>query len=234
MGRKTSLPPQEPINQLSQFHFCQSSSGEVRKVTHSPFVMFFVSLKASACRTERLHTKLSNASGKSIQRRILSTLVATSVALPSYITGSCVRQSPEASPPKKIRPQPSEVLFLHFKSSQVYNRSVPLQSKKCNIYITNRRSVSAVGLVWTRSECCYKKGLTKRMTTGKLWFLGISCLQLIPDPVQQLHVTLLWVLLQSSDESPGHGTSGLRGNRGVGSMRRELATVSLQNVARQN
>jgi hypothetical protein len=64
--------------------------------------------------------------------------------------------------------------------------------------------------VRTCFECCHKIGLTKRMTTGELGFLGITCLQLVTNGVQQLHVALLRILLQSSDESPRHSAGCLR------------------------
>ena len=97
--------------------------------------------------------------------------------------------------------------------------SITGYEKENSNYITNNRFVSAVGLVWRCFESCYKIGLTKRMTTRKLWFLGITSLQLIPYSIQKLHIALLWVLLQGHDESPRHGTSCLRSDGGIGSVR---------------
>ena len=91
--------------------------------------------------------------------------------------------------------------------------------KEYSNYITNNKFVSAVGLVWRCFESCYKIGLTKRMTARKLWFLGITSLQLIPYSVQKLHIALLRVLFQGRDESPRHGTSCLRSDGGIGSVR---------------
>lgn len=47
------------------------------------------------------------------------------------------------------------------------------------------------------------------MTTTQLGFLGISTLQFIANTVQQLHITLVRILLQCGDESPTHGSGRL-------------------------
>lgn len=47
------------------------------------------------------------------------------------------------------------------------------------------------------------------MATAQLWLLCVFALQLVADAIQQLHVALLWVLLQSRNKRPGHGASGL-------------------------
>ena len=51
--------------------------------------------------------------------------------------------------------------------------------------------------------------LTQRVTAAQLWLLGIFTLQLIPNTIQQLHIALLWVLLQRSDERPAHRSCSL-------------------------
>jgi hypothetical protein len=55
------------------------------------------------------------------------------------------------------------------------------------------------------------------MTTRQLRLLGVPCLQLVPDAVEELHVALLRVLLERRDEGPRHGSGRLRGDCGVGS-----------------
>lgn len=47
------------------------------------------------------------------------------------------------------------------------------------------------------------------MATRQLWLLGVPRLQLIADAVEKLHVALLWVLLESRDKGPRHGSGGL-------------------------
>jgi hypothetical protein len=53
---------------------------------------------------------------------------------------------------------------------------------------------------------------TQWMTAAQLRFLGILCRQLIADAIQQLHVTLLGILLQSCNEGPRHGACGFTAN----------------------
>ncbi len=47
------------------------------------------------------------------------------------------------------------------------------------------------------------------MATAQLRLLRVLALQLITDVVEQLHVALLWILLERRDEGPGHSTGGL-------------------------
>ncbi len=81
-------------------------------------------------------------------------------------------------------------------------RFTDVPSYRYIIYITNSRLVSAV------SQC---QGLldrvgwgerTERVRARELWFLGISGGQLVTDAVEELHITLLRALLQSSNEGP--------------------------------
>lgn len=53
------------------------------------------------------------------------------------------------------------------------------------------------------------------MTATQLRLLRVLALQLVPDAVQQLHIALLRILLQSGDESPRHGARGLSSNLGI-------------------
>ena len=62
------------------------------------------------------------------------------------------------------------------------------------------------------------------MGARELWLLSVAGGQLVADAVEQLHVALLWALLERCDESPGHSTRGLLGDRSIGSIRR--TTVS--------
>jgi len=48
------------------------------------------------------------------------------------------------------------------------------------------------------------------MTARELGLLGILGFQNVADAVEKFLVTLLGVLIQSSDESVGHGACGLR------------------------
>lgn len=56
----------------------------------------------------------------------------------------------------------------------------------------------------------YMQGkLTKGMTAGELRLLCVFCSELVSDAVEQLHVALLRILLESRDKRPRHGTSSL-------------------------
>lgn len=61
-------------------------------------------------------------------------------------------------------------------------------------------------------EIGFKGDLTQRMAAAQLRLLRILALELVPDAVQQLHIALLWVLLQRRDKGPGHGTGSLTTN----------------------
>lgn len=62
------------------------------------------------------------------------------------------------------------------------------------------------------------------MATAQLWLLCVFAFQLVTDAVQQLHVTLLRVLLQSRNKRPRHGTSSLAPNLGILSTARVSKT----------
>lgn len=63
----------------------------------------------------------------------------------------------------------------------------------------------------------YMQGkLTKRVATGELRLLCVFCSQFVSDAVEQLNVALLRVLLESRNERPRHGASGLRSDSSVG------------------
>ena len=66
--------------------------------------------------------------------------------------------------------------------------------------------------------------LTNGMTARKLWLLSILRLENITDAVEQLDIALLGVCLDSRNECPGHGTSGLGvdGSVGPGSTVRNI------------
>ena len=53
------------------------------------------------------------------------------------------------------------------------------------------------------------------MAAAQLRLLRIFRFQLFADAVQQLHVALLRVSLESIDEGPGHSTRSLTGNLGI-------------------
>ena len=67
--------------------------------------------------------------------------------------------------------------------------------------------------------------LTKRMTRTKLRLLLIFTLELIPNAVQQLDVTLLGILFQSGDESPRHCARRLPCYRRVLPVKESATTV---------
>jgi len=54
------------------------------------------------------------------------------------------------------------------------------------------------------------------MATAQLRLLLVLALKLISDAVEQLHVALIGVLLQASNEGPGHGTRGFAADGSVG------------------
>jgi hypothetical protein len=58
------------------------------------------------------------------------------------------------------------------------------------------------------------------MAARQLRFLGVLCLQHVTDAVQQLDVALMWVLLQSRDERPGHGARGFGSDGRVGATQK--------------
>lgn len=68
------------------------------------------------------------------------------------------------------------------------------------------------------------------MTAAELWLLVVLASKLISDGIQQLHITLLRVLVERSDESITHGASGLSGDGGVGTRLRVLAAAPHDNV----
>ena len=59
--------------------------------------------------------------------------------------------------------------------------------------------------------------LTKWVAARQLRLLGIFCLKNIANAIEQLDVALLWILLDSGDEGPGHGASCLCGDGGISS-----------------
>lgn len=64
--------------------------------------------------------------------------------------------------------------------------------------------------------------LTKRVTARQLRPLLVTRRELVPNAVEQLHVALLRVLLQSRDEGPRHGTSRLVGDGGIRSVEKGM------------
>jgi hypothetical protein len=58
--------------------------------------------------------------------------------------------------------------------------------------------------------------LTQGVTAAQLWLLLILALQLISDAVEQLHVALVRVLLQTRNEGPGHGACGFAADGSIG------------------
>lgn len=63
------------------------------------------------------------------------------------------------------------------------------------------------------------RALTEWVTARELRLLRVFRGQLVSDAVEQLHVALLGILLKGGNKGPGHGPSGLRGDRGVGTNR---------------
>lgn len=63
------------------------------------------------------------------------------------------------------------------------------------------------------------------MTTTQLRLLSILGSELVTDTIEQLDVTLLWVLLHGVNEGPGHSTGGLCGDSSVGSVSRQSAMI---------
>jgi hypothetical protein len=59
---------------------------------------------------------------------------------------------------------------------------------------------------------------TQWVATAQLRLLGILGGELVTDAVEQLDVALLGVLLHGVYKGPGHSSSGLRGNRSIGSV----------------
>lgn len=57
---------------------------------------------------------------------------------------------------------------------------------------------------------------TQRMTTAQLGLLAIFALELIADAVEQLHVALVGILLETVDESIGHCSCGFALDGSVG------------------
>lgn len=63
------------------------------------------------------------------------------------------------------------------------------------------------------------------MAAAQLRLLCVLALELVADAVQQLHVTLLGVLLQGSDKRPGHSPSSLPSDSCVLSTEEEITLV---------
>lgn len=53
------------------------------------------------------------------------------------------------------------------------------------------------------------------MAAAQLRLLRVLGGEFVPNAVQQLHVALLRILLQRSDEGPRHGARGLAGDVGI-------------------
>ena len=63
------------------------------------------------------------------------------------------------------------------------------------------------------------------MAAAQLRLLSVFGFQLLTDAVQELDVGLLWILLESGDKGPGHGTSRLTTD---GSIRSEAISEVCQ------
>ena len=53
------------------------------------------------------------------------------------------------------------------------------------------------------------------MAAAQLRLLSVFGFELFTNAVEKLYIGLLWVSLESSDEGPGHGPSGLTSDIGV-------------------
>ena len=53
------------------------------------------------------------------------------------------------------------------------------------------------------------------MTRAQLRFLRVSAGEFVPDTIQQLHVTLVRILLERCDKRPAHGAGCLAANIGI-------------------
>lgn len=100
--------------------------------------------------------------------------------------------------------------------------SIPMSTRQCKttvmiskpklsshfplvLYITYNRLTSAPASVSYTSGKAAKRLLTQRVAAAQLRLLRVLALQLITDAVEQLHVALLRILLEGSDEGPRHG-----------------------------
>lgn len=71
--------------------------------------------------------------------------------------------------------------------------------------LPKRDRLAAVGFLAIRDG----ESRTDWMAAAQLWFLAVLARELVADAVEQLQVTLAWVLFERSDECPGHGTRSL-------------------------
>lgn len=58
--------------------------------------------------------------------------------------------------------------------------------------------------------------LTQGMAAAQLRLLLVLALELVSDAVEQLHVALVRVLLETGNEGPGHGARGFAADGSVG------------------
>lgn len=90
-------------------------------------------------------------------------------------------------------------------------------------YITNSRFVSSRPSAWTQERQRERDIHTQWVAARQLGLLSVLGCKDISNAVQELHVALFRVLLQSRNEGPRHGTSGLVGNCGIGAVKHGLA-----------
>lgn len=112
----------------------------------------------------------------------------------------------EVKRPKFVRTDPSAAPFiiddLHY-------------IQKVGVFVTTSAIVFIVRAAMDRKnmeETLAWRRLTQWMAAAQLRLLLVFPLKFIADAVQQLHVALLRVLLQSGDERPAHCSSSLPGN----------------------
>ena len=70
------------------------------------------------------------------------------------------------------------------------------------------------------------------MTAAQLRFLRIFLLQILPDGIKQLHITLLRILLEGRDERPTHRPRRLAANIRIGTSLRILTATPHDNIGR--
>lgn len=56
------------------------------------------------------------------------------------------------------------------------------------------------------------------MTAGELRLLRVASCEFVTNTIEELDIALLGVLLEGTDEGPGHGTGSLRGDSGIGTI----------------
>jgi len=89
------------------------------------------------------------------------------------------QHSPQANTPRVTYPGNTRPLRVRFSHLTTPSPDMGVESRQTYLHHEQQVRVCHIGIVLSVSvlsclECCYKIGLTKRVTTGELWFLCVT------------------------------------------------------------